>query len=66
MSFSDPYPISKGWISADSNHNIALTKLKFAEKSYNVPAEYQKYLGRLYGDYIKLPPIEERLTHKPI
>ena len=25
---------------------------------------YDKYLTNLYGDYMKLPPIEKRITHQ--
>ena len=36
----------------------------FEGRSCNVPSGYDKYLSKLYGDYMTLPPIEKRvLTH---
>jgi lipopolysaccharide cholinephosphotransferase len=50
-------------------HNIneiyPLTKLFFEEKYYNVPGNWNNFLKKLYGDYMKLPPVEQRTTHEP-
>lgn len=40
-------------------------KLSFEGKMYNVPNDYELNLRSVYGDYMKLPPIEKRVTHKP-
>lgn len=38
--------------------------LSFEGKEFAVPEKYEKFLEKGYGDYMKLPPIEERkLTH---
>ena len=37
--------------------------LVFEGKMYPVPIGYAELLETLYGDYMKLPPIEERITH---
>ena len=36
----------------------------FENKKYSGPKEYDKYLSQLYGDYMKLPPLEKRRDHK--
>ena len=39
------------------------TKVEFEGKTYNAPANTDKYLSNLYGDYMKLPPAEEQVAH---
>ena len=31
------------------------------DKSFPSPIEYDKYLSKIYGDYMKLPPENERI-----
>ena len=38
-------------------------KLEFEGKLYNAPANYDKYLTNLYGDYMQPPPQAERGVH---
>lgn len=35
----------------------------FESKNLPIPQEYKKYLTKLYGDYMKLPPVAERRPH---
>lgn len=35
-------------------------KLDFEGRKYNAPENYDKYLHHVYGDYMKLPPLEEQ------
>ncbi len=37
--------------------------LEFEKIPVMVPKEYDKWLKNMYGDYMKLPPIEKRVTH---
>ncbi len=41
-------------------------KMKFEGIEVNVPAEYDKILTKMYGDYMQLPPIEKRKSHHEI
>ncbi|MEQ3307443.1 LicD family protein [Fusobacterium varium] len=41
-----------------------LSKLEFENKLYNVPKQYDKYLKKIYGNYMKFPPENERHTHQ--
>ena len=39
-------------------------EVDFENVKVNTFACYHKYLSNLYGDYMKLPPIEKRITHE--
>ena len=38
---------------------------KFEDTEIQIPIGYDKYLKQCYGDYMKIPPVEKRVTHKP-
>ena len=38
-------------------------KMDFEGNKYYVPLKYADILGRLYGNYMTLPPKEKRITH---
>ena len=43
---------------------FGLPKLLEFEKSYYMcPSNYEDYLSQLYGDYMKMPPKEKRISH---
>lgn len=35
----------------------------FEKHSYRIPSNYDEYLKTIYGDYMKLPPIDKQVTH---
>ncbi|MDO4542749.1 MAG: LicD family protein [Bacillota bacterium] len=41
-----------------------MIELPFEDSKFYAPANYDDYLVQAYGDYMKLPPISERITHK--
>lgn len=41
----------------------AVTQLIFEGTEFDVPAQYHRILTRTYGDYMKLPPIEQRVSN---
>ena len=36
---------------------------EFEGRSFPVPSNYDTYLTRLYGDYMKMPPADRQKTH---
>ena len=38
--------------------------IEFEGKTYKTMIGYRDYLERTYGDYMTLPPVEQRVTHK--
>ena len=40
------------------------TELPFEDDSFMVLKEYHAFLAELFGDYMKLPPVEQRVTHQ--
>ena len=42
----------------------SMLRKKFENIEVNVPVGYDEYLSNLYGDYMKLPPVEQRMVHE--
>ena len=68
---------SKFFVNIASQHNIRkqtiekskyypIVKLNFCGNLYSCPNNYDFILNRIYGDYMKLPPKEKQVTHRPI
>lgn len=41
----------------------SFTDVEFEKKLFKAPAQYDLWLTKLYGNYMELPPEEERVTH---
>lgn len=46
------------------NDFLPLSKVEFENKEYNGINDNDKYLTSSYGNYMELPPVEERYNHK--
>lgn len=38
-------------------------KLQFQDCMFSCPKRYDEYLNRIYGDYMRYPPVEQRVSH---
>lgn len=57
--------VCKRYFSADIFDNLSM--IEFNGKMYYCVSEYHKLLTKIYGEYMKLPPVEERVwKHHPI
>ena len=52
-----------GRVSFDMDQFESFTQVDFEGEKFSVPAQYDKVLTMLYGDYMKLPPEEARVGH---
>ncbi|MGK0421587.1 MAG: lipopolysaccharide cholinephosphotransferase [Polaribacter sp.] len=55
----------EAWIDHSFNYDLIfpLQKIEFENLHFNAPNKYKEHLKNYYGDYMKLPPIEERRSH---
>lgn len=47
------------WI-MNKNYVRDITQIYFEDDLFSAPIDFQKYLTDVYGDYMKLPPVEDR------
>ena len=47
----------------DRKDYVNLIDVEFEGKKYHGPSNYDRYLTQLYGDYMKMPPLEQQKTH---
>lgn len=45
---------------------VNYTTLSFENREFDVISDYHEYLRQHYGDYMKLPPVDKRITHHSI
>lgn len=43
-----------------------IQKISFESLQVNIPANNHEFLTKVYGDYMKIPPEEERVNHMPL
>ena len=56
--------VSRKLCPAQNDHFDNRIKLEFAGYEFYGPKDYDAYLTGMYGDYMKLPPKEQRIKHK--
>jgi lipopolysaccharide cholinephosphotransferase len=47
------------------NEIYPLSKIHFEGKEYYAPGNWELFLKKLYGNYMELPPVEQRINHNP-
>lgn len=60
-SLSTPYVINERFLKSDLEE---LDDLEFENEKFKGIKNWDLYLRQLYGDYMKLPPVEKRRTHE--
>lgn len=63
LTFVGAYPMEKEIL--EFNWIFPTKKIKFENKMYDCPNNPDAVLTRLYGNYMKLPPVDQRVTHLP-
>jgi lipopolysaccharide cholinephosphotransferase len=55
----------EAWFDHSFNYDLIfpLKKIEFENLQFNVPNKHKEHLKNYYGDYMKLPPVEERRSH---
>lgn len=54
------------WGSFDTEVLFPTTEIDFDGSRWRAPHDSDVFLKTLYGDYMQLPPEEERYTHAPV
>jgi lipopolysaccharide cholinephosphotransferase len=62
-SFSGIYELEKETHKYDTI--FPLSKVIFEGNYYWAPGNWDAYLKQLYGNYMELPPVEQRMAHQP-
>lgn len=53
------------WNVVDKGKYHPLKTLEFEGRAMNFPADIEKMLHNMYGDFMEMPPVEKRKTHYP-
>ena len=62
VAFETPKP----WLNAMRKEDIyPLKKMRFDDFYIDVPNNVNRHLRKIFGDYMKLPPVEKRVNHRP-
>ena len=64
ISYASEYGVSRELVLKQKYFPVK--KIEFEGKKYSAPNCYKDILINIYGDYMKLPPKEERRTHNPV
>jgi lipopolysaccharide cholinephosphotransferase len=45
---------------------VRTVQVEFEGEKFNAPSNYDEYLRQMYGDYMKIPPKEQQITHNMV
>ena len=67
-SFDNSDKIFAKWFAPETRYDkefySSTVEVSFEGRNYKAPADYVGELTLMYGDYMKLPPVEERIGHE--